>query len=119
MITIGSTVLPNPSKFSWAENDLSSDSSGRNLAGEMLKDLVAKKVKIELEWGPLTPTQASIVLTALSADVYLQVTYPDAKAGTNVTKTMYVGDRTSQLLTYKNVGGVEYWNGLAVNLIEK
>lgn len=119
MITIGETTLPSPSSYKWSENDLSSDSSGRNLAGEMLKDLVAKKIKIELEWGPLTKNDASTVLTALASAVYLQVTYPDAKAGADVTKTMYVGDRDSDLLLYHNVNGVEYWTGIRANLIEK
>lgn len=119
MITVGSTTLPNPAKMTWGENDLSSEASGRNLQGEMLKDLVAKKVKIEVEWGPLTPAQSNTILTAITASVYLQVTYPDAKAGTNVTKTMYVGDRSSEVLLFKVVGGVQYWSGLKVSFIEK
>lgn len=119
MITIGETTLPAPSKFVWSENDLSSESSGRNLAGEMLKDLVAKKTRIELEWGPLSPADAATVLTALSSSVYLEVTYPDAKANENQTKTMYVGDRSSDLLQYKTIGGAQYWTGIKANLIEK
>lgn len=111
--------MPMPSSYRWSEYDLSSEASGRNLAGEMLKDLVSRKDKIELEWPPLKPADAATLLTACSAAVYLSITYPSPKTGTEVTKTMYVGDRDGELLKYSLVEGVQYWDGIKFNFIEK
>ena len=119
MIKIGEVVLPNPAKMTWSEFDLSSEASGRNLEGAMLKDLVARKVKIELEWGLLTPAQATKVLTNVKTALYMQVTYPDPLTGAPTVKTMYAGDRNGELRLYTDDSGAEYWDGIKANFIEK
>ena len=115
MITVGSTGLPNPKEMTWSEFDLSSEAAGRNLKGEMLKDVVAKKQKIELKWGPLTSAQMNTIMGAISSAVYLSVTFPGPTG--SATLTMYVGDRTSDVLKY--VTSLEYWTGLSINFIQK
>ncbi|MFR4584862.1 DUF6711 family protein, partial [Clostridium cadaveris] len=53
--------------------------------------------------------------TAVSG-VFFTVTFPDPQLGM-VTKTMYVGDRTSPAYQFKN--GEVKWSGLKMNFIEK
>lgn len=119
MIKINNVTIPNPKTMVWGQYDLSSEATSRNLLGEMLKDIVATKVRVDLEWDPLTPAQASAILTAITAGVYMNVTYPDPKAGAEITKVMYVGDRESSALKYSNINGMEYWTGIKFGLIEK
>lgn len=119
MLWINGVRMPNPSEYIWSEQDLSSEASGRNLAGEMLKDVVSRKVKLEFTWPPLSPADASKLLTAATSKIYLQIKYADPKSGGYTTKTMYVGDRTAPLLKYDNTTGAQYWEGIAFNFIEK
>ena len=59
--------------------------------------------------------ECSTLLKAVK-DVFFQVTYPDPELGV-VTKTMYVGDRTSP--AYSAINGVVKWNGVKFNLVER
>lgn len=94
------------------KNDVDSESSVRNAQGELMRDRIATKTKIALEWGFLTSVEIASILNSVQ-DVFFQCSYLDPKEG-QVTKTFYSGDRESEL-TYK--GGM--WKGLKMNFIEK
>ena len=81
----------------------------------MIRDRIAVKRKINLEWAPLSQSEISTLLTAVSG-VFFTVTFPDPQDGL-ITKTMYVGDRTSPAYQFKN--GEVKWSGLKMNFIEK
>lgn len=81
----------------------------------MIRDRIGVKRKIALEWPPLTQSEISMLLTAVSS-VFFTVTFPDPQQGV-VTKTMYVGDRTAPV--YQYINGEVKWNGLKMNFIEK
>ncbi len=93
--------------------DLDSDSSVRNVKGEMMRDRVAVKRKIELEFGPLQNSEIKKILRAVSG-IFFSVTFIDPLEG-HSTRQMYCGDRSAALYDSKK----ELWIGLKFNLIER
>ena len=89
--------------------------TNRNANGDLIRDRIAVKRKLNLEWGPLTQSEISTLLSAVSS-VFFTVTFPDPMSGV-VTKTMYVGDRTAP--AYSFINGEVKWQGLKMNFIEK
>lgn len=93
--------------------DLDSDSSVRNVKGEMMRDRIAVKRKIELEFGPLQSDDIRAILGAI-AGVFFNVSFIDPLEG-HMTRQMYCGDRTAALYS----SNAELWTGLKFNLIER
>ena len=116
MISINGVSILTPKSFEATVSDLDGESN-RNLYGELIRDRIAIKRKLTLEWPPLTQSEISTLLTAVSG-VFFTVTYPDPQEGI-VTKTMYVGDRTAPAYFYDEKTKQVKWNGLKMNFIEK
>lgn len=114
MISIKGVVIPTPKTFEVTINDLDGESN-RNARGELLRDRIAVKRKLNLEWPALSQSEISTLLKAVSS-VFFTVTFPDPQLGV-ITKTMYVGDRTSP--AYQYINGTVKWSGLKMNFIEK
>lgn len=114
MIRINGVVIATPKVYEPTISDLDGESN-RNANGELIRDRIAVKRKLNLEWGPLSQSEISTLLNAVSG-VFFTVTFPDPQLGT-VTKTMYVGDRTAPAYSYIN--GEVKWQGLKMNFIEK
>lgn len=115
-LRINNVNMPEPSSLTWDNMDIDSSKSGRNANGAMLRDRIASKVKLAIEWKLLSPADMSTVLTAISP-AFFQCTYPDAKAGGFQSKTMYAGDRSAPALVMKD--GVMFWSGLKVTFTEQ
>jgi len=114
----GSTaVLPTPSELKWSLSDLDADGSGRNQNGDMFRDRVAVKRKLECTWPPLLANEMSELLNAVS-DIFFELTYPDAMTGSNRTMTCYVGDRSSPIMR-PETDGKWLWGGLSMNFVER
>jgi hypothetical protein len=111
MIKINGVDIATPKTFTVEINDIDGDTE-RNAQGDLIRDRIAVKQKIQLDWGPLTNAQISVLLKAVK-DVFFDVTYPDPYAGTNSTKNMYVGARTAPM--YKN----GLWESLKMSFIER
>lgn len=114
MLKINGVDIAAPKVFEVTISDLDGESN-RNLNGDMVRDRIAVKRKINLEWPPLSQSKISTLLTAVSS-VFFTVTFPDPQQGM-ITKTMYVGDRTSPAYQFKD--GEVKWSGLKMNFIEK
>lgn len=114
MISINGVAIATPKTFEATISDLDGESN-RNADGELIRDRIAVKRKLNLEWGPLTQAETQTLLSAVSS-VFFTVTFPDPMSGV-VTKTMYVGDRTAP--AYQYVNGEVKWQGLKMNFIEK
>lgn len=95
-------------------SDLDSDSSVRNAKGELMRDRISVKRKIDVSFQPLKTQEISFILN-LVRDIFFDVSFIDPQVGRTVTCKMYVGDRTSALIDSRK----ELWTGLKFNLIER
>lgn len=114
MLKINGVAIATPKTFEITIQDLDGESN-RNANGDLIRDRITVKRKINLEWPQLTQGQISTLLNAVSS-VFFTVTFPDPQLGL-ITKTMYVGDRTSPAYSYIN--GQVKWQDLKMNFIEK
>lgn len=114
MISINGVKIAAPKTYEVTVQDLDGDTN-RNANGGLIRDRIAVKRKLSLEWGLLTQKEIAPILNAVSG-VFFTVTFPDPQLGM-ITKTMYVGDRTSPAYTW--VDGKVKWSGLKMNFIEK
>lgn len=114
MLKINGVAIATPKTYEVTVQDLDGETN-RNANGDMIRDRIAVKRKLNLEWQPLSQSEISTLLTAVSG-VFFTVTFPDPQDGL-ITKTMYVGDRTSPAYQFKN--GEVKWSGLKMNFIEK
>src|SRR5690554_271703 len=100
MIKINSVTIPTPKTFKVGISDLDGE-TGRNARGDMIRDRITTKIKLEMEWGPLTNTEISTLLNAVK-NVFFEVEYPDPFVGGYRTSTFYVGDRTAPMYRFEN-----------------
>lgn len=114
MISINGVAIATPKSYEATVTDLDGETN-RNANGELIRDRIAVKRKLNLEWGPLTQAETQTLLSAVSS-VFFTVTFPDPQSGM-ITKTMYVGDRTAP--AYSFINGEVKWQGLKMNFIEK
>lgn len=115
MLKINGVNIPDPKSYEFSLVDIDGETN-RNARGEMLRDRITTKRKLQLEWAPLNMSECSSILKAVQ-DVFFQVAYPDAFEGKSMTKTFYVGDRTAPAYSYIN--GQVKWQGLKMDFIEK
>ncbi|EJT5924480.1 DUF6711 family protein [Clostridium perfringens] len=115
MLVINGVEIATPKTFQVDINDIDGETN-RNAKGEMLRDRIATKRKLNCEWPPLNEYECSELLKAVK-DIFFQVTYPDPMEGRALTKTFYVGDRNIPALAIVN--GEVIWKGLKMNFIEK
>lgn len=111
---INGVAIATPKIYEATVSDLDGESN-RNAAGQLIRDRIAVKRKLNLEWGPLSQSEIAPILNAVSG-VFFTVTFPDPQLGI-ITKTMYVGDRTAP--AYQYINEEVKWSGLKLNLIEK
>lgn len=114
MIKINGVEIPTPSEFLVGHQDISK--AERNAKGNMIMEIIATKVKLEMSWAYLTQPEAQALFAAV-APTFFNVEYPDPVTGTRRTLNFYKGDRKIPMLIYKN--GVPYWKDVAFNVIER
>lgn len=116
MIKINGVAIATPKTFEVTVSDLDGESE-RNANGQLIRDRIAIKRKITLEWPPLTQAESSKLLNAVS-DVFFAVEFLDPQLGI-ISKTMYVGDRTVPAYFYDEKTKEVKWQGLKMNFIER
>ncbi|MBO4733500.1 MAG: hypothetical protein J5662_03395 [Clostridia bacterium] len=97
-----------------------SASAGRNQNGTMIRDLVATKVKWQLEFVPCTQTQLKHLLDAVAGASFL-FEYPDPTktSGTTSTKYFYVGTRSAPVWKIdRSTSSGGLWGNVTMNFIE-
>lgn len=89
--------LPDPMKLNTTEYDIeSSTGSGRNQHGDLIRDRVAVKEKLNCTFPPMMRHDYQIML-ALTRDTSFNVRYYSDLYRGFVTKKMYVGDRNPDI----------------------
>lgn len=115
ILKINGVAIPDPSKFSVDIMDID-DETTRNAKGDLIRNRIAVKRKLNCQWGPCGNAEMSMILKAVRNPFFI-VEYPDPMEGTRLTKTFYVGDR--QMPVYSVIDGVVQWEGLSMNFIER
>lgn len=113
LIINGVAVVP-PKSFQVSINDVDGE-TGRNANGDMVRDRITTKRKLECEWGMLSQTEMSIIQNAVSP-VFFSVSYPDPVLG-YTSGTFYVGDRSSPAYSFNQT--LKPWSGLKFSLVER
>lgn len=110
---INNVDILTPSKMTVIVSDIDGE-SGRNAKGELVRDRLTTKQRLDLEWQGLTTDQISSILSKIT-DSFFTVSYMNPLTGTVDTKTMYVGDRTAPV--YNETLGI--WEELSLAFIER
>ena len=113
--------LPDPQSMKVNNYDLDSgDTTGRNQDGELLRDRVAVKEKLEIVFPPMMRADYQAILNMIKPQ-FFQAKYYSDYYGTTREATMYVGDRQVQLYymqdqRYPSQG---WTNAISMNFIER
>ena len=100
----------------WQRTDVDGEGAGRDLTGDLRRNRVATKRRLDITCVPLTAEKASMILSLIMPE-WVTVEYYDPQVGGAVTKTMYSNNNPATFLIRK--GGVELWNGITFPLIER
>lgn len=112
---VGNLYIPTPSSYEWTEEDVSHPDAGRTLDALMHKKTITQKVALNMAWQNVSTEIASEVLNAFTQSEYFTVEYLDVRQGGYVTKTFYLGNRTSPL--YNSRLGV--WSNVSFKIVER
>ena len=116
MISVNGTKIAVPKSYKVTVSDIDGESN-RNANGELIRDRITVKRKLEMEWGPLSDDEISTLLKAVK-NTFFNCTFPDPQEGV-LTKTMYVGDRSAPAYMYDEKTKSTKWQELKMNFIEK
>jgi len=100
-IVANGVALPDPQKMSYQVGDL--DTSGsRDATGLLHRAYVATKINFEMSWNGLEWVKLQEMLAAVNTPKFT-LTAPDPRTFTTTyTGDYYVGDRTGDMLLYKD-----------------
>lgn len=113
LVINGVTVVA-PKSFKANISDVDGE-TGRNASGDMIRDRVTVKRKLECEWGLLSQSEIQTLLNAVTSE-FFEINYPDPQYG-QTTRTFYVGDRSAP--AYSWADNLKPWSGLSMNFIER
>lgn len=100
----------------WSRNDVDGSNAGRNLAGTMIRDRVATKIRWDISCRPLTSEEHTNLMNAILPE-FVSVSISDPLYGDH-SSVMYSNNHSSSYcIKYKN--GVEYWHDISFPLIER
>lgn len=111
-------VLPYPQEYTPEIYDVDAATTGRNAAGTMIRDRVARKHKFNYKFPPLSQADATEILGAVQ-DVSFTLTTASPETGAKTNYRVYVGDRSLPVYwmpTHDNASWL--YSSLSLNLIE-
>lgn len=112
--SVGGKTVKCPSQYKWEQIDVSASDAGRTEDGLMHKKKIRTVDGITLEWAYPTTTELKAILAAFSTE-YISITYLSPTAGDFVTKTFYVGDRSSPM--YNST--LNRWENVSFKIVER
>lgn len=123
LIKIGNHAPPCPSSYNATTSTIVD--SGRNVKGKVVGSVVREDVvAIDATFNYITVEDWSAILKLFDSNqggsFYRKVTFYDQTSNTWKTRTMYVGDRTSNGLHILDKNGYpQAWLGAQLSLVEK
>ena len=91
----------------WSRNDVDGPNAGRNQQGEMIRDRVATKVRLDITCKPMKLSELRMLLNLLLPE-FVTVTYDDPMYGV-VSKTMYANNNPAEFLMRKEYNPPQQW----------
>ena len=111
-------VLPYPQEYTPEIYDVDAATTGRNAAGTMIRDRVARKHKFNYKWAALSQTELSEILGAIQG-VSFTLTTADPETGAKTNYTVYPGNRSMPVYWYPTPQSTSWmYASLSANLIE-
>jgi hypothetical protein len=114
LLNIGGVDIPTPSDLTIGIQDIVD--AERNTNGNMVGELIATKIKLELSWKLLDVAQMKLILTAVDPFLF-DVRYFDPKEGDFLTKKFYSGDRSVPM--YDFLQGVPRYQNFKFNIVQQ
>lgn len=115
-LIIDGIEMPGVNSMTISANKIWSAKAGRAANGEMKGDIVAIKLKAQVQFVPLSDEQAALVDAAISP-AYFSATFKNPRTGKVETRTMYASD--GQYPVYSYADDMPRYVGTAVDIIEK
>lgn len=115
LLKIGKTILPAPQSYRVDSYDIDSSDTGRSEDGTMKRNRIATKYKIQAAWT-VSQENLQTIISAVSPETF-SVAFFDPTTGAVKTKTMYAGDRSSEMVVSQEVNGENWWK-FSVNFVE-
>lgn len=109
-------VIPEPSVHNFLFADLSSDSSGRDLEGNMHKDIVSSKRTSGCAWWNLDTSTSSYLLNLIKPHIYIYVSRVSPMSMEDEIIYAYTGDVTAEQI--KTGSGDPVWM-ITLSFIER
>lgn len=103
--------------FKWQRSDIDDSDTGRDLSGDLRRNRVATKRRLDITCRLLTSEELKKVLTAIMPE-FVTVRYYDPQVGSVVSRTMYSNNNPASF-AIKKPNGTVYWSGVTFPLIEK
>lgn len=85
--------------------------------GSMLRNKLATKVSLNLEWNTLSVQEMSRILKAIDP-TFFPVTYFSPQEGAFITSEFYVAEKSVPIYSYIN-GQIKYNAGFSFSLVER
>lgn len=100
----------------WQRSDVDGPGAGRQLDGNLRRDRIGEKIRLDVTCRPLTDEQQRTVLQAITPEKFL-VTYTDPQKGERTNVEMY-SNNYSTGYKIKRHNGTVLWEGCTFPLIE-
>lgn len=117
MLKINGVTMPSPVACNPDISDIDGETN-RDANAFLHRDRVATKRKLNCEWGVLSASEASKLLSAVAPE-FVEVTYFDPQIGAQTTKIMYAGDKNIETLMEDKNGNVIFYKSIKFNLVER
>jgi len=114
MVWLNGVRIADPSKLDIGIHRISR--AERTSSGRMTMEIVAIKRAVTLEYELISGSELEAILNNLESRVFHTLRYPDPQGGEKVI-TVYTGDISES--AWYTVGGVRYWQGVRIGLIEQ
>ena len=101
----------------WQRSDVDGEGAGRTLDGNMRRNRVATKIRLDITCRPLTAKEAAIVLSLIMPE-WVTVVYTDPQAGATLSTQMYANNNTATYAILRR-DGTECWSGITFPLIAR
>ena len=101
----------------WQRADVDGPNSGRTLAGTMIRDRRAIKIRWDVTCRPLTADELALILTLIQPE-FVTVQYLNPVTNTVTSEQFYANNFPVQFQMITR-NGVEYWTGLTFPLVQK